>query len=78
MANKYKSGNTRVLLDLGKLYGPLRAYALEVGISLAAVIRIILNDAIIRGSITLPPIDRGIPTHQESVASEENAEGQVD
>ena len=57
MAQKYTKGNTRVLLDLGPLYSRLTSYALEVGISLSAVIRIILNDAIIRGTVILPPLD---------------------
>ena len=74
MTDKYKSGNTRVLLDLGPLYGPLSAYASEVDLSLAAVIRLILRDVLSFSNyrVTLPPIDRGNPANQVQDTSVEN------
>ena len=78
MAQKYTKGNTRVLLDLGPLYSRLTSYALEVGISLSAVIRIILNDAIIRGTVTLPPLDGSRSSDNLPLTGEEDAQGRMD
>lgn len=76
---KYTSGNTRVLLDLGPLHAPLAAYAIEVDLSLVAVIKLILRDAITDGhTITLPALEGGSTITEVSDFAQEDVQPGMD